>query len=529
MGLSTCCGVTLSRKGAKSRTGGRKLRSTGTKTKTRVAPSNESQAALITKLKAHARDLEKKLEARAHELAEALEQQTATSAVLRVISTSPTDTQPVFDAILESATELCAAETGILFRYAEGAYHALATRLRDPHLAETFKQSKSRRPAPDSQTGLGRLMRERRAVHIPDMLNDPAYDARDPLRLQVLQGGMRSWLGVPMLKEGELIGAIVIYRSEQRAFTEQQIALLQTFADQAVIAIANARLFDDVQKRTRELAEALEQQTATSEVLQVISRSPGALEPVFEAMLGNATRLCGANFGVLWLVEGDGFRSVAMYGLPPAHAEERQREPVIYPTAEDPLSRLRRTKRIVHIADLRDDESYIRGFPPLRAVVDAGGGRTLLVVPMLKDNALVGAVAIYSQEVRPFTDKQIALVANFAAQAVIAIENTRLLNELRESLQQQTATSEVLKAISSSPGELTPVFETMLESATRICEAKFGTLALHEGNDFRNVAMHGVPIAFRDERQRQPMIHPGPGHHLARLLETRKLVHITDI
>jgi GAF domain-containing protein len=167
----------------------------------------------------------------------------------------------------------------------------------------------------------------------------------------------------------------------------------------------NTRLLKELRQRTEDLSESLQQQTATSEVLRTISSSPGELAPVFEAMLGNATRLSGAKFGVLWLAEGDAFRSVAAYGLPPAHAEERQREPVIRPTAEDPLGRLARTKRIVHIADLREDESYIRGFPPLRAVVDAGGGRTLLVVPMLKDNALVGAVAIYTQEVRPFTDK----------------------------------------------------------------------------------------------------------------------------
>src|SRR5262249_33233705 len=174
-----------------------------------------------------------------------------------------------------------------------------------------------------------------------------------------------------------------------------------------------------------------------------------------------------------------------MHGLPPAHVEERQREPVIRPTPEDPLSRLARTKKVVHIADLKEDEAYIKGYPPLRAVVDAGGGRTLLVVPMLKDNALVGAVAIYAQEVRPFTDKQIDLVSNFAAQAVIAIENTRLLNELREALDQQTATSEVLRVISSSPGELQPVFATMLANAMRVCEAKFGLMQRYEGDTWK--------------------------------------------
>ena len=238
---------------------------------------------------------------------------------------------------------------------------------------------------------------------------------------------------MPLLKEGEVVGATGNLPDGGATLHATSSSLwCENFAAQAVIAIENTRLLNELRQRTDDLSESLQQQTATADVLKVISNSPGKLEPVFEAMLGNATRICGAKFGVLWLAEGEGFRSAAMLGLPPAHVEERQREPVIRPAPEDPLGRLARTKQVVHIADLREETAYIKGYPPLRAVVDAGGGRTLLVVPMLKEKTLVGAIAIYTQEVRPFTNKQVELVQNFAAQAVIAIENTRLLNELRE-------------------------------------------------------------------------------------------------
>ncbi len=281
---------------------------------------------------------------------------------------------------------------------------------------------------------------------------------------------------------------------------------------------------------SRERDEALEQLGATSEVLQVISSSPGELEPVFNAMLEHATRICGAKFGVLFLVEGDGFRSVAMHGLPPAHVEERQREPVIRPSPEDPLSRLARTKQVVHIADLRENEAYIKGFPPLRAVVDAGGGRTLLLVPMLREYGLVGAIAIYSQEVRPFTDKQIELVSNFAAQAVIAIENARLLSELRESLDRQTATSEVLSVISSSAGELQPVFETMLAKAVELCEANFGAMWLVDGEGYRTAALYGdLPEAYIEQWRSGTLHRPKAVVPMVRAIRSQKPVHVTDM
>ena len=238
-------------------------------------------------------------------------------------------------------------------------------------------------------------------------------------------GGARSRVIVPMLKDDVLVGAISIYRQEVRPFAEKQIELLENFAAQAVIAIENTRLLN-------ELRQSLEQQTATAEVLSVISSSPGDLEPVFETLLANAVRICGAKFGMLFLPEGDdGYRIVALHGAPPAFAESRRREPVIRLNPATTLGRVAATKRVVQVEDIRADPAYTSD-PTRSPLLDLSGARTMLNVPMLKDDELVGQIAIYRQEVRPFTDKQIALVQNFAAQAVIAIENTRLLNELRQ-------------------------------------------------------------------------------------------------
>ena len=260
-----------------------------------------------------------------------------------------------------------------------------------------------------------------------------------------------------MLREGEPLGVIVVGWTEAGPVPKVQEELLKTFADQAVIAIENVRLFEAEQQRTRELTESLEQQTATSEVLKVISSSPGDLQPVFEAMLANATRLCEAKFGVLYRSEGDAFRAVALHGAPPAYVEERRRNPIVRPHPESTLGRAVATKRAVQIADVLKLPNYSNPPPGYTApqLPKLAGARTVLAVPMCKDDELVGIIGIYRQEVRPFADKQIELVTNFAAQAVIAIENTRLLNELRqrttdltESLEQQTATSQVLQVIS---------------------------------------------------------------------------------
>src|SRR5260370_906579 len=246
----------------------------------------------------------------------------------------------------------------------------------------------------------------------------------------------------------------------------------------------------------RELAEALERQTATSEVLKVISGSPGGLEPVFQSLLENATRVCGAKFGTMALVEGDVIRRVASFNVPFTHTDAPETQ-AFRPHPKSRLGQVIRTKQVAYIPDLRTSPAYLERDPAVVSFVEAAGVRTLTIVPMLKDTQIVGMISVYRQEVRPFSDKQIELLSNFARQAVIAIENTRLLRELRErtddlaeSLQQQTATADVLKVISSSPGELHPVFHALLSSASRFCEAKLGALRHSEDDAFRPAAIH---------------------------------------
>jgi GAF domain-containing protein len=347
-------------------------------------------------------------------------------------------------------------------------------------------------------------------------------------RALALRMGHRTTLSVPMVRDDAAIGVLVLRRIEAQPFSAQQIELAKTFADQAVIAIENVRLFDEVQARTRELSESLEQQTATLEVLQVISSSPGELEPVFQAMLASATRICEAKFGMLYLYEGDRFRDVAHHNVPPALAEHRRLHPVFRPGPNTGLGRVAATKQTAHISDITAEQAYIDGDPTLVMGVTLGGYRTVLSVPMLKENRLVGAINIYRQQVQPFRDKQIELVQNFAAQAVIAIENTRLLNELRESLQQQTATADVLEVISRSTFDLQTVLDTLSESAVRLCSADRSVIRRRIGDTYPVAATYGLSPEQRAYRERYLKI-PDAGSIFGRTLLEGRTVHIPDV
>jgi signal transduction histidine kinase len=462
-------------------------------------------------------DLLEQLAQRTRERDESLEQLAATSEVLRAIARSPVELKPVFEAMLANATKLCEASYGNMW-LCEGDNLRTAA-LHGPlpaayvEFLEQWRSGTSLHPGPELASM--RAVNTRQTIQVADLRGSQAYLDGEPVALAGVEvAGIRTLLAVPLLKENEPVGVIAVYRKEVRPFTDKQIELVQNFASQAVIAIENTRLLSELRQRTNDLSESLDQQTATSEVLKVISSSPGELEPVFNAMLANATRLCEATFGSMLLTEGSMFRRVAIHNAPPMFAEFHRKTPVIQPQRVPDLKLLLETKRPVHIADAAamDTDSPI---------VKYAGARTVLVVPMLNDGDLVGAIAIYRQEVRPFTDKQIGLVANFAAQAVIAIENTRLLSELRESLQQQTATADVLKVISRSTFDLRTVLNTLVESSASLCEAYDSTIWQPDGGRLLLLAHYG-PISVES----LPIIR---GTAAGRTFLDGRTIHIADL
>jgi GAF domain-containing protein len=463
-------------------------------------------------------DLQRQVGSLTRELEEAREERTATADVLNVISRSAFDLHAVLQTLVESAARLCDADMAQITRQREG----VLSRAEAYGFPEQFVEYSRTIPVvADRGSAMGRALLEGRSVHVPDALADREYTFTEAQRL----ANFRTVLAVPMLREGAPIGVIVMTRKEARPFTQKQIELATTFADQAVIAIENVRLFDEVRAKSRDLEESLQQQTATSEVLQIISSSPGHLAPVFESMLANATRVCGANFGTMNLYEDGSFHPVAHYNVPSAYPASLAQTP-FKPHPQSGLGTVARTHQVVHIEDIRTLPPYLEGDPSVVKIADLARARTYFVVPMLKENDLIGAITIYRQEVKPFTAKQTELVANFAKQAVIAIENVRLITETREALERQTATAEVLQVINSSPGDLAPVFQSMLEKAHSLCGVSHGSLQLYDGEKFRAVAVHGISAAFAN-RLRQGFV-PGPNHPSQPLLKGARFAQAPD-
>jgi GAF domain-containing protein len=448
---------------------------------------------------------------------QALQRETATAEVLQVINSSPGDLAPVFDTILEKATQLCEASFGVLRTWDGERFHVVAAQ-GEPEFTEWVRGYGPFAPA-DPSSPAGRIVSGEEVVRFADAPEEEALSISPGFRALVESSGMRSGVNVALRKDGTLRGNITVFHQEVRPFTDKQIALLQNFAAQAVIAMENARLLTETR-------EALEQQTATAEVLQVINSSPGDLAPVFDVMLEKAMSLCGAIFGELHTYDGVSFKTSAGRGHSTAFAEARVKNP---PAARPGTAsaRILETKRPVHILDIKAEESYRDRSPASRALIDLGGTRTTLGVPLLKNDTVLGFISFHRDEVKPFTDRQIALLQNFAAQAVIAMENARLLTETREALEQQTATAEVLQVINSSPGDLAPVFDAMLEKAIRLCESSFGALRRFDGKMFWAIAVRDASGAA-GKIAHEPVV-PDPGSASERIVQGESVVHIPDL
>jgi signal transduction histidine kinase/putative methionine-R-sulfoxide reductase with GAF domain len=461
------------------------------------------------------------------ELRESLERQTATAEVLGFISRSKFELQPILQSVVSTAMRLCRAEQAVIYRPQDGAYCFAAGHSLVPEYLELERQTII---FPGQGTVVGRAVLSGQVAQIDDAWTEPLYEKKSDAKV----GGVRSMIGVPLMREGEPVGVIALARNRVEPFSEREIELVTTFADQAVIAIENVRLFEAEQQRTRELTESLEQQTATSEVLRVISSSPGELQPVFDAMLENAVRICDATYGNIYSRDGDIFRLVASYKTPAAFAEYRRRNPMTGSGAHwaDPMLK---SKTQVHVADLTLERGFIERDPSFVAAVELGRARSALAVPMLKEGEIIGAFALARQEVRPFTEKQIALVTNLAAQAVIAIENTRLLNELRQrtdelgrSVEELRALGEVSQAVNSTL-DLETVLCTIVAKATQLSGTEAGAIYVFDDvqREFHLRATYGMDQALIEALTQRRIDTNDP--NVAEIVAAGELVQIADL
>src|SRR5262245_38704176 len=476
--------------------------------------------------RSHADDLKAEVDRIKQALTEAYEQHTAAAEILRVISSSPTDIQPVFAAVLRSAALLCDASDAQILQVDGDGLRIVAHEGPIPFTPDVL---------PMRGTAAGRAVLDRRTIHVADsQAEDDEYPESSVLARSY---GFRTMLNVPLLRGAEALGAVAIRRTEMRPFTDRQIALLQTFADQAVIAIENVRLFTELGSSNRELTKALERQTATAEVLKVINRSAFELQPVLDTLVENATRLCGAHAGFIFRQDGGVLRLTANHGAPPDAVAFVRANPLA-PGRGSATGRAALERRTIHLADtLTDPEFHMTEHQ--RQV----GFRTTLAVPMLRESALLGVFFLWKTRVEPFTGKQIDLVTTFADQAVIAIENVRLFTELQEktravteahaqvteALEQQTATSEILRVIASSPTDVQPVFDAMVTSAARLCEATFSVVFLLDNDEFTVGSVNQVDADGIAGLRRS---YPRPvdrGTSVGRAVLDQRVVHIADV
>jgi signal transduction histidine kinase len=456
----------------------------------------------------------------------ALEQQTATSEILRVISSSPTDVQPVFDTIAEAAMRLCGAASSLVTTFDGELVHLSAHAAISTEGKDAVRGVYPRRPSPGFASG--RAILTRAVVKIPDLIVDVDYDVG--ILARVRGRDFRSILAVPMLREGLPIGTINVHRAEPGPFTDKQIALLETFANQAVIAIENVRLFKELEARNTELTEALEQQTATSEILRVISSSQTDVQPVFDTMAANALRLCDATLSGIFTFDGELIHLVALNQFSPEGADALRDAFPTPPGQGSITARAILTRGVAHIPDVREDPEYV-----LQGLAQTADYRSILSVPMLREGHPIGALTVAKAEPGPFPDKQIELLKTFADQAVIAIENVRLFKELEartaeltQSVEKLTALGEVSRAVSSTL-DVETVLDTIVSRATQLAGAD--GCAISEYDDatamFHVRATHGIDAALVGTLRAMPL-RKGEGV-MGRAAETREPFQVADI